>query len=944
MTRAVRRCLTGWLCGALAMTALEGAAQPAPNPFAACREQFARQPDDYESSYCFYQVGLSQRLLNEAAREFDGLLQRHPDNFWVPMAYGHVYRRDQPDRAEALYRRSADGFRRVGHAEGEILARSNLRNFLFPLGRSQDVETEMARVIEIGASVSEPLVKARVWNLEAGHLQETGGDLGRAYMLLKQTEQVLFPDGPYRMKRSCLTSLGQVAFSMGRTDEALTIFRQLEALAIAEKDAQVQASARYYLLNTTAQKEGFLPSPGARQRLMVLAERALAAGLAAQQPFVQMKTHRAMAELLARQPDSVPVALSHIERCLALAVSTRQPHDEAYCSWFEAALVHRTDPQRARAAELRALEATNRANNPRTYAQSAGRHMRLSWETNPRARAIEDSLAAIAAIETLRALQDDDVSSADLFSAWMDDYYWLSGRILRDAGDAGLDLAFSVTERMRARSLLNIVERSRAPADAASATHAKRRTILEAIATVQRRLMAPTLPEAARQKDLAALEALERDDLEARRQIALSDPVRSLTPPTFASVGALQSSLADDEALLSFQVGLWETYDGDFGGGSWVVVLTRYHASIHRLPDRAQLAPVVPVFTGLINREDGLEAAAAERLYGDLLRDALAALPPGVERLILVPDGMLHHVPFDALRPARDAPPVGERYALTVVPSATLLLHWRAQASGPISTKALALVDPELATGTSTRAQERNATLRQGLRLGRLPHARREGRAIERRLGVAEVLVGEDASERALKERDLRQFGLLHLAAHAVADEAYPERSAVLLSAGSEREDGLLQAREISGLDLEGGIIVLSACETAAGAVLNGEGMLSLGRSFFEAGAHAVIGSRWPLRDAEAASLFDTFYRHLGNGSTLSEALTATRRAEIAAGRPAAVWASLVLLGNGDLRPFPAGRVTPPGRPIALIGAAAMVGMLLLVVLVRFLTRTSRRG
>jgi hypothetical protein len=104
----------------------------------------------------------------------------------------------------------------------------------------------------------------------------------------------------------------------------------------------------------------------------------------------------------------------------------------------------------------------------------------------------------------------------------------------------------------------------------------------------------------------------------------------------------------------------------------------------------------------------------------------------------------------------------------------------------------------------------------------------------------------------------------VHFAAHAVADDAYPERSAVVLAAGDAKQDGLLQAREIEALDLDGRIVVLSACYTAGGAVLSGEGVLSLA----------------------------------------SQALSARQAEARAAGRPPSAWAALVLLGNGDLRPF----------------------------------------
>ena len=197
-------------------------------------------------------------------------------------------------------------------------------------------------------------------------------------------------------------------------------------------------------------------------------------------------------------------------------------------------------------------------------------------------------------------------------------------------------------------------------------------------------------------------------------------------------------------------------------------------------------------------------------------------------------------------------------------------------------------------------------------------------------LAPSDALIGARASEKALKSQDFRRYGILHVAAHAIADEAHPERSAVLLSPGDAKEDGLLQAREIEALDLDGRIVVLSACYTAGGAVLSGEGVLSLARAFFEAGAHAVIGSRWPLRDADAAALFDVFYRHLGRGASLSEALKASQDEARAAGRPTSAWAALVLLGNGDLRPF-AGASTPPER--SLWPATLTLGVILLVAL-----------
>jgi CHAT domain-containing protein len=214
------------------------------------------------------------------------------------------------------------------------------------------------------------------------------------------------------------------------------------------------------------------------------------------------------------------------------------------------------------------------------------------------------------------------------------------------------------------------------------------------------------------------------------------------------------------------------------------------------------------------------------------------------------------------------------------------------------------------------------------LALAPLPWARREARAIARTLGLdsRHVLEGSAATEHVLKAGSLGGFAVLHLAAHARADEAYPDRSAVFLAAGHATEDGWLQPREISRLDLRGRLVVLSACESADGRVLSGEGPLSLARAFFAAGASGVIATRWPLRDDDAAFMMERFYRALGSGADAGAALRRTRHDAIDAGLPAAAWAGVALLGDGLRAPVRA--TTHPDRsPLAvvllvLVGAA----------------------
>jgi CHAT domain-containing protein/tetratricopeptide (TPR) repeat protein len=877
----------------------------ASDPFVDCRRRFAEKPLDYESSACFQQTMIRDQLWAEGARVFEALIREHPENYWLPLSFGHVFRERDPDRSIALYRAAAEGFRKTGHAGGEIVARSNLRNFLYPKGRIAEAIAEMDRVAALEPSTADSLLKAQIWMLRAAHVQDTGGDHGLAYRLLKQAQRAIFPDGSYRLKRTCLSALGIITFRMGRADEALAIYDELERLSGAAGDVREQAAARYNIFNVSAMQESLVPGPDARQRLLRLARLSLESALSARHTSVTLKSHGAMAALLSADSRMRGEALDHVRQCLTLAAAIRQPQDELICSWIEASLLRESDRQLSEAAAVRAVAAAARVRSPLAQAFSAGQHMKRSWQTKSRPDAIRDSLAAIDAIETLRSLQDDAGSSAELFSTWTLQYYWLSGRLLSER-ERDLDLAFSVTERLRARSLLDQLDRrNRLPS-----THSAvvgHRSVLESIAAVQRRLMDPRIGVDVRRATLAELEALEHREQEARRQIALAAGSKSRAAPTFASLDAVQAALADDEALLSFQVGIWDTYEGEFGGGSWLIAVTRHGRSVYRIPDRGALAPMVPVFTGLLASRDDVGTPAAVRLYNDLLGDALRELPAGIRRLILVPDGPLHRLPFEALRPGHDAPPLAARYAVMSVPSATLWLHWLGNAPRAAGRRALALADPDIAGAGARASTERNAVLQQGLRLGPLPHARRESRALEHHLGAVDALVGDRASERALKDRSLHDYQIVHLAAHAIADEKHPERSAVLLSPGADGEDGLLQTREIASLDLQGRIVVLSACQTASGAVLSGEGVLSLARAFFEAGAQAVVGTRWPIRDEDAAALFDTFYRALATGASLSEALARAQVEAIAAERPAAAWASLVVLGNGGLRPFPGG-------------------------------------
>jgi CHAT domain-containing protein len=346
-----------------------------------------------------------------------------------------------------------------------------------------------------------------------------------------------------------------------------------------------------------------------------------------------------------------------------------------------------------------------------------------------------------------------------------------------------------------------------------------------------------------------------------------------------------------------------------------VLAATHGGARAYRLRrDQSALRSAVELFNGLFERRDGAETGSAAGLYQALLADALSGLPAGIERLVILPDDVLHQLPFAALRPTAVGAPLIDRYRMTVVPSATLWLRWRARRPPPAPVPLLALVDPDLPGGRGTAAPgprpvERLLLFASGVRLGPLPFARREGDSAVRQLGGESLLrAGRDASEGFLKSTALRRFGVLHFATHTVLDDLNPERSGVLLTAEPKSEDGLLQIREIVPLHLDGRVVVLSSCRSASGEVLRGEGVMGIARAFFQAGAHAVVASLWPLRDDDGAALFDRFYAHLAGGESIAAALRGAQRDRVGAGAPAYAWAGLMVLGDGDVIPLPGGR------------------------------------
>ncbi|HTG36607.1 MAG TPA: CHAT domain-containing protein [Thermoanaerobaculia bacterium] len=888
----------------IALAAPSPTAAPAALPsFNRCEQLAASEPESEATGRCFVETGDALKQADKAKARLQELLREHPGSPWL--TYFLVYRGTDP----AVLSRLAASFASRRDAGGEVSSRVNLYRLLFNAGRVDEAGVEVDRTVQASQASGDPELIARAQVLKARHLWGTGKDLEGAYLLLRQAKPALFPNGPYPAQKECLLAMANLDLELGHYQEGLEAFRRMAELAATKRDLYTEANARYGLVRAVFDHIAELPSEEGRREVARLAQQALDAAVAAQSATLLAKMHLTLGILSKGE-----TARSHFDSCLAAATT---PGDQSYCLDGLARFLSITDPRAAQKAIDRSLELARQAQDAWSLAFAWREQMRVSWAAG---RAIEGSRSALDAIEAMRDLQAGSSGKAEAFSTWSEDYYWLSGRLI-DAGlkekkPENLEQAFQISERLRARSLIDTLEAAHAVPAAAAPLRQKRGTALERISAVQRRLLDPALPAPDRAAASQELERLEIEEADLRNQLARTAPALQVSRrPKFATLARVRQALAADEAFLSFQISSWEDERGDFAGGSWLLVTTRGGTRAYRLPGRGELRPAVRLFNGTFDRRDDSEAAPAAGLYRRLLEQPLRELPPGIRRLILVPDDALHQLPFAALRSGPKAPPLATRYELMEVPSATLWLSWKGRRPAVAPIPALALADPPLPGGDSgvqlAAARERAAVavFASGVRLGPLPYARAESRSVVRDLGGGSVQrLGEDASEVFVKTTPLQQFGVLHFATHAVTDETNPDRSGVLLAPGAANQDGLLQIREIVDLGLDGRVVVLSACSSNTGALLRGEGVMSLARAFFQAGAHTVVASLWRLRDDEAAELFDRFYRHLGKGLSVAAALRSAQRDMIAAGAPAAAWAGLVVLGDGGLVPLPGGR------------------------------------
>ncbi len=529
---------------------------------------------------------------------------------------------------------------------------------------------------------------------------------------------------------------------------------------------------------------------------------------------------------------------------------------------------------------------------------------------------------AIQKIEMLRAKMTEPSYRATYFATTREAYE-LTINILMRLSQRGqsndfITKAFEVSERARARSLLDILVESKTEITPENnpALLKEKRSLLARI-TEKNRALAHLYANGSSKTQSATVEQ-ELAELEVRRKY-IESIIRAANPRYAALTQPEPSKLHEIQQLLDSETMLLEYSLGDDKSYLWAI--TADSITSFQLPSQAEIEKVArQVYELLIapnkfvkgesdlRRERRLAQAEAEypkvalRLSQMILAPATSLL--GTKRLVIVADGALQYIPFAALPdlktrevksdplPIADFHPLIEAHEIINLPSASALSAIRRELeSRKPAAKAIAVIaDPvfnkedaksrlsEIRQGTGSQVQTRTVNLQRAFRqmeiegnkitIDRLPFSHEEAMAILSILPQRESLglLNFQANKQTVMDSDLNQYRIVHFATHGLLNSEHPELSGIVLSLVDKvgkPQNGFLRLHEIYNLKLPAELVVLSACQTALGKEIKGEGLVGLTRGFMYAGAARVVASLWNVNDAATADLMSHFYKYI---------------------------------------------------------------------------------
>jgi CHAT domain-containing protein len=420
--------------------------------------------------------------------------------------------------------------------------------------------------------------------------------------------------------------------------------------------------------------------------------------------------------------------------------------------------------------------------------------------------------------------------------------------------------AFEYVERAKARALVDLLA-SQQDLPVADGNAPQAAETLEKLRKAEVELAAvPASTDAGTASQRGVIVGLKAD------LVAEAPELASLVTVTGTSVGSIQQLLADDETLVEYYPSRQ---------GMYAFVLSREDISAVALADAGGKLPedIQQFRAAVMNPASANYLVLSQGLYQRLFAPLTGHIQK--TRLIIVPYGPLHYVPFCALYDGQEY--LLDRYSIRILPSASVLKFLQRR-RGIGKDNLLALGNPDLGKPELD-----------------LRYAEEEVRAIAKTAPSATVRVRSEATKSFVKANG-GQYKMLHFATHGLFDPANPLGSSLLLAEDKDN-DGRLTVAELYYLHWDADLVTLSACETALGKVAGGDDVVGFTRGLLYAGANSIVSSLWKVDDRSTRDLMIAFYSNL-NSMDKAEALRQAQRTIRQAHPHPYFWAAFMLTGH----------------------------------------------
>jgi CHAT domain-containing protein len=771
-------------------------------------------------------------------------------------------------RALALYEARGESTRQAQVLQNIAVAEYELGHFDVAIDRYSQV-LRLIKPEDWPVATLITLNNSALANWASGNLDAALREYGRARAMARVSQQPI-------EEASSLQGIGSVYQSLGNGDLALDYYNQ----ALPLLSASVDGRARSALLRSMA---NLMRERGRADLALDMDREALSL---ASSPATVARIRVQIANDLAAlgKPNE---ALQEVDSVLNL--HTAQSGSASGLAWLQRAKLRgaqgsledaETDLRKA-LKSFRTYEAP--ANEFAAWLELA----RVNHRMGQRVRALTAINSALALAEQVRLQSSSPELRATLMQP-LRPAFELKIAMLAQSGTSGDDAiaALMTAEQSRARALADFRSLNEAAPGFPAERARQRRALYKDLAARRfqlERLLDRTGP------DDNKVKLLRQDIAMVRQQL---DQIESELGA--ASAGAVGNSSRSHDSMIDREsippdVAIVEYWLAADNALAWVT--TREDVGLFKLGPTTRINAAALAFHESLRAFGSVPQTRRLQLgeqLGELILKPIRARLSGKRTLVFAPDGVLHYVPFAALR---DVQPSGtrflaERFDIAITDSVNSLLKTRRPRRMAMPPKQMLLVDdpvygqddPRVSPPRGAAAPSEQLTRRAGLAvvgdsettetLPRLPGTAHEASAIAALIDKARLdrLEGFDATRERFLSMRLGDYRFIHIASHAVSDSEIPQLSAFILTTRDRQGrplPGRVLAADLVNSQLTADVVVLSACETALGKNVAGEGLVGLRYVVLARGARAVFASLWQVPDAVTAPLMTAFYSAL---------------------------------------------------------------------------------